>query len=280
MSDSEVNNLQHVTDRASDVRELGKVLAESQLFTREPWRLDRQRRLYQCRSIRPIDESTKDGVADLAKNSLLAPLEVLCLHYLVFAVEKGPETLVSLLTEADHNETIRRHNWMVAEASGEAFCERYGPHIEATTFPLFPPDRRFTALNVKMMSAQARSVDGGGHCEDISYMFRKGKVEDHPQGAGFVAPVQTGTEGSFVDLSSVECAFEQLMQRVNTLESGTQSRRQQNGRGGNYGRPHWGPQRGQQNQQYYNQRQPQQQRYALRGGAGGNLSTVAEKTAT
>ena len=87
---------------ASDVREPGNVLADTQLFAREPWRIDRQRRTYQCRSIRPIDEATKNNVADLAKNTLLAPLEVLSLPYLGFSVEKGPETLVSLLTEADH----------------------------------------------------------------------------------------------------------------------------------------------------------------------------------
>lgn len=184
----------------SDVSEVLTRIAQQ---SAEPWRGVRARRRAAAQHVQKLFAEAakeKEGMVDLfvglAKDGLLSAPEVLVLTHLLLGSEGDKFFLAHSLLCAEFAEAVRLHNWFVAEAIGNDFLERYGSLIEALEWPLFPADRRFMALNTRLLSI-ARSTQGGG--SQMAQMFRRDTE------AGGTVPLVQLQDGSYAaDVSAIE----------------------------------------------------------------------------
>ena len=212
---------------------------------------------------------------DLAKAKMLSEEQVMAATYSLYGNYEAQCIYTSMQLRMSGFDLIRAHNFYVAAQRERGFLAAYGDLLLLLPWPLFPPSSEFSALNQQLL-VEAAAIRGGGPSTCSLFRARDGVLG----GDYHVAVSKEGT----VDLTNVEDSFVklqnqhlQLFGQVQVLRNtmNNMSRGQQwSGRGS---RQQYHPQQ----QNSPPQQQVQQQRYALRGGAaGGNLSTVAEKTAT
>lgn len=203
--------------------ELAKALGEQNLLAREPWRairLQRQQQASSCTEGQDL-EAQRDLVAEFCKQSLLSRSEVLASMYMFF---EGDQSFYrSLLLETSPIEAVRRHNWGVAEASGEHFINKYGSILERLPDPLFPPNARFVGLNIKLltqfMALDTRRTVGGGGVEHSS-LYRQEQTE-----GGLFLPVVGQVDTKSLDSELVR-EFAELKAVVARLASQQSSQQQ------------------------------------------------------
>ena len=208
-----------------EIQQVATFLTEESRLTREPWRRDQLRRREQANRVTKRGDNEKDLMLEMAKQGLLAPHEVLSMSYILF--DGDLDFYSSLLMCASGSESIKRHNWMICEASPPSFVERWGEVIESLEYPLFPCDRRFLGLNLALLTLHASTIQagvrgrGGGTSEGISKFFRKdgAVVQLEGRGAGYLQ-VEQGTHPDqyVVRVDPIENAFAQLSARVSQLE--------------------------------------------------------------
>ena len=96
---------------------------------------------------------------DLAKCGAVGAEDALTLAYLLFASDEDRLYYAGLLLTTAGAERVRAHNFTTAAAREKAFLSAYGPQLESFPWPIFPADKRFTALTQKLLSTT--SLSGG-----------------------------------------------------------------------------------------------------------------------
>ena len=207
-----------VSDKVTDTKLLASIIEKQEARIVEPWRTELEAFRVQNRN---ITETTLDELKtlaiDLAKNGSLSADEAMSLTYILFGSAEAHLFYANLLMTKKGIERIQFHNWFVAESSGEHFLRAYGAKIKNLTWPLFPPDKVFSAINLRLMLEHS-SPHGGGDNMPSCYRL-------DPTGSGCPLPVLMDNQGhSYVELEPVENSFVGLQQRVQLLEKSLQNR--------------------------------------------------------
>lgn len=218
---------------------------EKERRERDPWRVTHQRLLAERKELAKASMTEIQAkFVDLAKGHLLTADEVLTATYLLWAIPDAQKFFAGIILSKRGLERTRAHNFFVAanvEAS-EAFLTAHGERLVNLAWPLFPPDARFSALNVALLfEADAAATATGGGRQRTPSVYRS-VVPSDALGGGML-PVTQANDGSYgVDVTPIETAF-------NALRIAMEQQR-----GANRGRG--GQQRGRGQQQQY--QQPQQ----------------------
>ena len=186
-----------VSDRVTDTKLLASIIEKQEARIVEPWRTELEAFRVQNRN---ITETTSDELKtlaiDLAKNGSLSADEAMSLTYILFGSAEAHLFYANLLMTKKGIERIQFHNWFVAESSGEHFLRAYGAKIKNLTWPLFPPDKVFSAINLRLMLEHS-SPHGGG--DNMPSCYRR-----DPTGSGCPLPVLMDNQGHpYVELSKI-----------------------------------------------------------------------------
>ena len=136
--------------------------AEKEKRANERWRATAavvaQQRAAIC-GTSPAD--TQELFLDLAKCGAIGAEDALTLAYLLFGSAEDRLYYAGLLLTTSGLDRVKAHNFTTAAAREDpAFLSAYGPVLETFPWPLFPADKRFNALNQKLLAAT--SLSGGG----------------------------------------------------------------------------------------------------------------------
>lgn len=186
---------------------LADYFKRSEERTREPWRIiaDRSQDLFSRASARS-DEEVESTFIDAAKSGLLTPDLALAACYGVCGTAESRKFFASLLTLPEQAR-LNMHNYVVARACGEPFLDAMGAQLEHLKLPLFPPLPSLRSLNTKLI---AESQSGAGGLSSLFLTASEG---------GGVLPVLEGPHGLFVDITSVEQAFNELFASVKSIQA-------------------------------------------------------------
>lgn len=106
-------------------------------------------------------EDTRELFLDLAKCGAVGAEDALTLGYLLFGSAEDRHYYAGLLLTTCGLDRVKAHNFSSATARGDqAFLSAHGPLLETFPWPIFPPDRRFNALNQKLLASA--TLSGGG----------------------------------------------------------------------------------------------------------------------
>jgi hypothetical protein len=138
----------------------------------QPWR--GQFEVYQVLYKTALGETLDDlqgKFLDQAKLRSLSADDCWLLSLLLFASEDDRRFVASCLLSLQGADRMVAHNWHTAQAHGQQFLARHGGTISALGAPLFPADKRFSALNESILQQGVGPVGGGG---DGPSCFRRG----------------------------------------------------------------------------------------------------------
>lgn len=136
------------------------VLAEQQLFQREPWRAQMQRLCSIGTVACDISlERRKREFEDAAKAHTLSPDDAMAGMYALYGTEKSLALFSTLLLRPP-TERVRIHNAYVASCHGSEFVALHGEAILALQWPLFPATEAFSTLN-RILLNEAAAATGG-----------------------------------------------------------------------------------------------------------------------
>lgn len=194
---------------------------------REPWRATYQRLAAERAEINAIPfADLRASFFDLARTQMLSPEDALVGTYLLYGGEADVRFLAAIL-QKQKQERILAHNFFVASGMPASWLASHGEQLVTLQFPLFPPAKEFSALNLRILQETATPKGGAGTQQRPS-VFR----EEAPEGGEYVAVVQQHPSGAaVVDLTVVENAVKDLQMRCNMLEKANASR-QRNPRNG------------------------------------------------
>ncbi len=219
-----------VSKMSAEIKQVASFLTEEARLAREPWRRDQLRRREQAQAVTARCEADKDLMAEMAKQGLLSAQDVMTMSYVLFDADM--EFFSSLLMCASIKESISRHNWMVVESSPACFAERWGPIIEKLPSPLFPADKRFIGLNLKLLSSFETWLAGGsagaggsvgGEKSVHQSMFRDDQLANNQTG-GYMAPLVADLREPEAAVLQLQSALGSIQERMSRLERATQSR--------------------------------------------------------
>jgi hypothetical protein len=165
---------------------------------------------------------------------MLTQEDVLVLTYLICGSDEDRHFLAGTMLRRFGQQRIQAHNFWVAASREESFLAVQGSLLTALPWPLFPPDKAFTAVNAKLLAEASAQQQPTGAGMDANWCPSVFKNDGGPSGGDYYAPVHTNAEGqTFIDLSPLEMAHKQVMTQLRGIGRAVNSSRGRGtGRGG------------------------------------------------
>eukprot|EP00796_Vickermania_ingenoplastis_P011483 gene11483-biopygen8335 len=212
-----------------DTSGINAAFAKQLEYQRHPWAQQQDQcqhsydRLQEEARKEGVVERLKKEVEEKAKSGELAPMEVMCLQYLLFYDDKPDEarTMLSLIfLRTTLANRFQLHNWgAIARQMLPADVTQYGGIMKDLPFPLFPPEVcRLT--NEKVFSAYSAPLYGGAAQKDprtrLEKLYRNPREEQHVLRGGAMDPVYDGSgrQTAAIDSSEVKTMIASMQRAV------------------------------------------------------------------
>ncbi|CUE72298.1 TATE DNA transposon, putative, partial [Bodo saltans] len=186
-------SIRRTTDQPRDALALHFAEKERRLF--DPWLVDEAKfRTRRDKFLAEDIEALKTAFVDLAKSNAVSATECVMATYALFVDRKY---LAGILVRELPEDRIKAHNFLVAKLLGDDFLLQHGLALSRLPWPLFPPDPRLTATNVKLLM-EARECSGGAPTS-IGAMPKVFRPLGQVMGGEPNLPVLSGPDGPYVD---------------------------------------------------------------------------------
>lgn len=163
-------------------------------------------------------EALQDLFLDLAKCGAVGAEDGLTLAYLLFGSPEDRLYYAGLLLTTAGLERVRAHNFTTA-AGDDTFLSAYGPLLETFPWPIFPRDRRFTALTQKLLASVSLSGGGPQRKQPTPAVY---KEVVHLFGGSFVPVLgPDGVQFAAAEVSVLEKQLADITAQISRMRAGT-----------------------------------------------------------